>query len=140
MKYKLDQKIWKIEINKHSKSPSKYSTRQDGISIEEYKILGISTYKIVLNDDWFTVLENDDRECYRRELKHYTYLDEASVNIRTNDNLLGDGIFITLYSTKKPSVNILNKMVSNASIEIDKRYGFLFNGVVEELYSMVKNQ
>lgn len=139
MKYTVDQKIWQIKINKHSTSPSQYSVRQDGIKTEELKILGISPYKIVLNNDWFTTLENDDRDGYRRDLKYYTYLDEVSVNIRTNDSILGDGVFITLYSTKEPNNKILKKMVAKASTEINKKYGFLFGGIVDELYSMVEN-
>lgn len=139
MKYTVDQKIWQIEINKHSTLPSKYSARQDGVKIKELKILGISPYKIVLNNDWFTTVDNDDREGYRKDLKYHIYLDEILVNIRTNDSLLGDGVFITLYSTKEPNNRVLKKMVAKASTEINKKYGFLFSGIVDELYSMVEN-
>lgn len=139
MKYTVDQKIWQIEINKHSTLPSKYSVRQDGVKIKELKILGISPYKIVLNNDWFTTVDNDDREGYRKDFRYNSYLDEISVNIRTNDSLLGDGVFIKLYSTKEPNNRILKKMVAKASTEINKKYGFLFGGIVDELYSMVEN-
>lgn len=137
-KYKVNQKIWKIEINKNSVTPSSYSSRQDGVNVEELKILGVSKYKIVLSNDWFTTLDNDDRENYKKE-KNYSYLDDTSVSIRTGGSLFGDGVFITLYSTEEPNEKLLKKMVAKAAKKIEKEYGFLFNGVIDELYNITEN-
>lgn len=138
-KYTVNQPVWQINIRKHKNAPNTYSIRQDGIEIEDLAILGVSKYKVVLNDDWFTTVDNDDRENYRKDKSCYSYLDEISVNIRTNNSLLGDGIFISLYSTKKPDKKLLKKMVTKASVEIDKNYGFLYRGVTDELYGIVES-
>lgn len=137
-KYKVNQKIWKIEINKNSVTPSSYSLRQDGVNIEELKILGVSKYKIVLNDNWFTILDNDDRENYKKQT-YYSYFDNINVSIRTTGSPLGDGVFITLYSTEEPNEKLLKKMVAKAAKKIDKEYGFLFNGIIDELYNITEN-
>lgn len=138
-KYKVNQKIWKIEIDKNSVTPSSYSSRQDGINVEELKILGVSKYKIVLSDDWFTTLDNDDRENYKKE-KHYSYLDDINVSIRTGGSIFGNGVFITLYSTEEPDGKLLDKMVAKAAKKIEKEeYGFLFNGIIDELYNITDN-
>lgn len=139
MKYTVNQPIWNIEINKYREVPDQYSYRKDGITIENLKILGISKYKVVLNNDWFTTVDNDDREKYRKDKSIYRYLDEISVRINTNNSILGDGIFISLYSTKEPTKKLLNKMVAQASLEIDKRYSFLYKGVVNEIQDIVDN-
>ncbi len=34
---------------------------------------------------------------------------------------------------------LLNKMVAKAANKIEKEYGFLFNGVIDELYNTVNN-
>ena len=69
-KYKVKQKVWKITISKYKEDHSKYSVFQDGIQVQELQIIGISPYKIVLNNDFFTVLDNDDREGYRKDKKY----------------------------------------------------------------------
>lgn len=137
MKYSVKQKVWEIKINKFSKPRSTYSTRQDGITINELEILGVSKYKVVLNNDWFTTVTNDSAEGYKKDRSYNTYLNDVSVNIRTNNHILDDGVFISLYSTVKPTDKLLNKMVAKASLEINKQYGFLFGGIVDELYDMV---
>jgi len=138
MKYTVNQPIWHIEIKKYKESP-KYSYQKDGITIENLEILGVSKYKVVLNDAWFTTVDNDDRESYRKDRSCYRYIDDINVRISTNNSLLGDGIFISLYSTKEPTKKLLNKMVAQASVEIDKNYGFLYRGAVNEVQDIVNN-
>jgi hypothetical protein len=137
-KYKVGQKIWTIEINKFQIEPSEWSNRQNGVSVENLEILGVSKYKIVLNDDWFTTLDNDDRENYKKE-KYNSYFDDITVSIRTGGSIFGDGVFIKLYSTKEPDEKLLNKMVAKAANKIEKEYGFLFNGIINELYNIINN-
>ncbi len=138
MKYSVNQPIWHVEIKKYRELP-KYSYQKDGIKIEDLEILGISKYKVVLNDDWFTTVDNDDRENYRKDRSCYRYIDDINVRINTNNSLMGDGIFISLYSSKKPNKKLLNKMVAQASVEIDKNYGFLYKGAVSEIQNIVDN-
>ena len=137
-KYKAKQKVWKVIIAKYKNEQSKYSVHKDGINIEEQQILGISPYKIVLSNDWFTTLDNDDREGYRKDKKYYTYLDEISVSIRTS-GFLEPGVVATLYSTKSPDKKLLNKMVRETEKEINKEYGFLFGGVIREFNKFVED-
>jgi hypothetical protein len=138
MKYAVNQPIWHVEIGKYKELP-KYSCQKDGIKIENLEILGVSKYKVALNDDWFTTVDNDDRENYRKDRSVYRYIDDINVRINTNNSLLGDGIFISLYSSKKPTKKLLNKMVVQASLEIDKNYGFLYKGAVSEIQNIVDN-
>ena len=137
-KYKVKQKVWKVTIAKYKNEQSKYSIYKDGINIEEQQILGISPYKIVLSNDFFTVLENDNREGYRKDKKYYTYLDEVSVSIRTS-GFLEPGVVTTLYSTKSPDKKLLSKMVRETEKEINKEYGFLFGGVIREFNKFVED-
>ena len=137
-KYKVKQKVWKVTIAKYKNEQSKYSIYKDGINIEEQQILGISPYKIVLSNDFFTVLENDNREGYRKDKKYYTYLDEVSVSIRTS-GFLELGVVTTLYSTKSPDKKLLSKMVKETEKEINKEYGFLFGGVIREFNKFVED-
>lgn len=137
-KYKVKQKVWKVTIAKYRNEQSKYSIYKDGINIEEQQILGISPYKIVLSNDFFTVLENDNREGYRKDKKYYTYLDEVSVSIRTL-GFLEPGVVTTLYSTKSPDKKLLSKMVRETEKEINKEYGFLFGGVIREFNKFVED-
>lgn len=137
-KYRPNQKIWYIKIDKYKDKYHSYSSKTDGIKVEETKILGLSPYKIVLDDLWFTTVDNEDRENYRKDKKWNTYLDEISVSIRTNNNILGDGVFVRLYSTKPPTKKLLDKMVARALNEIDKEYGFLFKNVEDELWTLVE--
>lgn len=137
-KYKEKQKIWKIEIAKYKDVHSKYSIYQDGIKINQTEILGVSPYKIVLKTDFFTTLDNDDREGHRKDKNYYTYLDEISVSIRTS-GLLEHGVITTLFSTKAPDKKLLNKMVKETEKVINKDYGFLFGGVIKEFNKYVED-
>lgn len=136
-KYKIGQKIWHVEIKKYKNEPSKYSVNQNGIFIEEMSILGVSKYKICLNNSWFTTLDNEDREGYRKDRKYNKYIDDISVNVRTRDSILGGGVFADVYSTKKPTKNLSEKMYGAISAEIKKEFGFLANG--DDIWKMIKN-
>ena len=136
MEEKIKDKVWIIEINKHKDIESKYSFRKDGIIISEHEIIGISSYKICINNDYFSTFYYKKEKGDRRS-SHENYLNDVEVCIRTH-GILDHGIFIKLYSTKKPTKRTLNKMVAKASLEIDKKYGFLFSGIKEELYNMVE--
>lgn len=133
--YKVGQTVWKIRIDKYKEERGKYSVRQNGIHIEETKILGISKFKIVLDDDFFTTLDKAEQ---RKDRSMYYYLDDISVTIRTNNHILDDGVFISLYSTTPPNKKLLNKMVKVAEKEIDKKYGFLFGGAIEDIKNYVE--
>lgn len=134
MAIKKNQKIWRVDIN-NPKNPKRYPEK--GIEIKEHKVIGISRYKICLDDDWFTTLahtiEGKKKESYN------LYLDHTVVTVRVNNHILGDGVFINLFSTTKPTRKTIQSMVAKANAKIDKEYGFLFSGAKEELWSMVEN-
>jgi hypothetical protein len=136
---KVNQKIWKVEINFFSedKSKSPFRTRNEGVIITELKILGISKYKIVLDNDYFTTLDVKREDVFSH--KYSFYVDTVVVDIRTKDDVLGNGVFAFVYSTEKPSTTLLNKMYKEISNQIDKEYGFLFNGVKASIQELVSN-
>lgn len=133
--YKVSQKIWHIEINKFFEKPSSWSHRQNGIKIEELEIIGISKYRLCLNNDFFTTLDYE-REGQRKDRSIYSYPDDINISIRTNDSILGDGVFTSLYSTKKPTKKLLERMAAATSVEIKKKFSFL-RGASDDIYEMV---
>lgn len=126
------QKVWKIEINFPTET-KKYQLHKKGVYIKELEILGISQFKIVLNNDWFTTL---DVKRERRDT-HHTYLDDIDTTIRVKDCLFENGVFIRCYSTKKPTKRLLDKMVATACVKVEKDYGFLFNGIKNEMFDLI---
>jgi len=136
MKESVNQKVWEITVNKVINAKS--DLYKNGVTINEYKIIGISKYKVCINSDWFRTFDYKREKKQRRD-SHETYLNDISVRIKTKEDYFGNGVFITMYSTKKPTKVILNKMVSIAAIKIDEEYGFLFNGAKDELYDIVSN-
>lgn len=135
MENEVNQPIWAIEINK---AVDAKSYRPNGITVKEYKIIGISKYKICINNDWFTTFSYT-KEGERKDRSIYSYLDDISVSIRVKNSILGDGIFITLYSTKKPTKATFKKMVAAACVRIDNEYGFLFKSAKDDLWEMIEN-
>ncbi len=134
MIYRIKQKVWAVSIRKAVKEKF---YQPNGVEVCEHEIIGISKHKICIDTDWFTTFSLVKDGC--RKDRYNSYLDSISVSIRTDNNILGDGVFIELFSTKKPTKATLRKMVATASVEIDKKYGFLFNGVKNELYEMIEN-
>lgn len=134
MEYKINQPVWAIEINKANEAKS---YRPNGIVVEKHKIIGISKYKICIDNDWFTTFSFAE-EGERKNRSIYSYLDDVSVRIRTKNNILGDGIFISLYSTKKPTKRTFKKMIAAACVKIDEDYGFLFESAKDELWDMLE--
>jgi len=130
---RVNQKIWHIEINN---AVCERSYRPNGVRIKELKIIGISEYKICINTDWFTTMDVV-KEGQRKDRSYKSYLDDVSTSIRTADSILDEGVFLSLYSTKKPNKKMLQKMVASAANEINKKYGFLLRGVKNELYDLV---
>lgn len=135
MENEVNQPIWAIEINK---AVDAKSYRPNGIIVKEYKIIGISKYRICINDDWFTTFSYT-KEGERKDRSIYSYLNDISVNIRVKNSILGDGIFITLHSTKKPTKATFKKMVAAACVKIDNEYGFLFKSAKDDLWEMIEN-
>jgi len=133
MSYKVNQKIYYIQINNAAKERS---YRPNGVVIEELKIIGVSRVKICLNNEWFTTLDVV-QEGRRKDRTIYSYTDDVKTSVRTRNDILDDGVFISLYSTKKPTKKTLEKMVASASNTIDKDFGFLFKGAKDELYNLI---
>lgn len=136
MNEKVGQKVWKIQINKVINAKS--DLYKNGITIENYEIIGISKHKICINTNYFDTFyylsEKGEKKCtYGR------YLNEIEITIKTKEDYFGNGIFSNLYSTKKPSKAILNKIVREISLKIDKEYGFLFGEIKNELNGFVNN-
>ena len=135
MNCKINDTIYRINLNKAQ--PSKYSLRETGLFIEKFKILGISETKICLNDENFTTFKI--LETGKKRDSWYSYLDNISVNIKTNETLFENGVFITLYSTKKPTKKTFQKMAATAAIEAKEKFGFLFGNVGDQLNEIIND-
>ena len=135
MELQVNQKVWKIQINKVINAKS--DLYKNGVTINEHKIIGKSEYKICINTDHFTTF-NYVKDGGKKD-KYGDYIDTVCISIKTKEDYFGNGIFSTLYSTKKPSKPILKRIVREISLKIDKEYGFLFNGFKSELDNFVNN-
>ena len=133
MKLELNQTIYEINIDK---AVLEKSYRKNGIKILEHKIIGINTWRLCINDVYFSKF--DVKQKGQRRETYNTYIEDTRVTIRVGDSILGDGIFVKLHTTKKPTKATLKKMVAKAVIDIDSKYGFLFGGVKYELYDFVE--
>lgn len=127
----IGQKVWHIEITK-STEPKSY--RQNGIFINEHEIIGISTMRICINNNYFKTFSFVKQG--ERKQSYNDYLNDTKVSIRTNDNLLGNGVFASLYTTKKPNKKTIDKMIAECCVKIDKDFGWLLSSAKEELYDM----
>lgn len=136
MKESVGQKIYEVKINKIINAKS--DLYKNGVSISEYKIIGISKYKICINNDHFSTFNYTSEKGERKD-KWGDYLDTANINIKTKEDYFGSGIFSTMYCSKKPTKATLNKIVKEISVKIDKEYGFLFSNFKMELSSFVDN-
>ena len=136
MKNKVSQKVWKIQINKVINAKS--DLYKNGVTIEEYEIIGVSEYKICINSPHFQTFSYLKSSGQRKDIWG-DYLNEVNVSVKTKEDYFGNGIFSTMYSSKKPSKAVLNKIVKEINKKIDKEYGFLFNGFKDELQSFVNN-
>jgi len=111
-------KIYHYEV-RILRTPGVYEWNKNRFTNEEVEIAAQNDTFIIVNDWYFTKI--------RKEKSDYdTYLNKASIRIRTNDAHLDNGIFYTLYSTKlvKPS-----KIKSEIQARITKDYSWLLGGV-----------
>lgn len=135
-KIKVGQSVWEISIRK-VQSEGNFSWDKSGIEIKESKVLGVSDQYIVLNDVVFTKFNN--RKAGDRKRSHETYVDDIKVRITTGrDILYSPGVRIKMYSSKKPSQRLLNKMASAAANEISSKYGWLMTSTSMEIFDMVE--
>lgn len=132
MDLKIGDKVWHIEIRKSNEEKS-YSP--NGIFINEHKIIGISKFKICIDSDWFQTFALPT-ELGKRKESYNSYLNDICIDIRTNNHLLGDGIFISMYSTSKPNNKTIDKMIAKCVLDIDRKYGWIISSAKDELYGM----
>jgi len=129
--FTVGQKVWRIEIRNKVKD----TFEKNGVFISEHKIIGISRYSICVDTEFFatfSILKKGERK-----ESYSSYLNEIECSIRTNNNILGDGIKIDLYTTSKPTKATLDKMAAFCAVKIDKEFGWLFNGAKEKIYEMI---
>lgn len=131
MENKVGQKVWFIELTKSTK-PEGY--KPNGIKVTEHEIIAISSFRLCINTDWFKTF-SFTKEGERKQ-SYSDYLNETKISIRTNDNLLGNGVFATLYTTKKPTKKTIDKIIAECCVKIDRDYGWLLGSAKEELYEM----
>lgn len=127
---KIGDKVYKININMpNSKSKSSSNFDKEGIFIEELTIVYQTKCKIALSDEQITIIEKD---WMNDKLSCYSYINTTHVSVRTNETYFSNGIFATCYASDNSEKQI-KKVKKEIINEVNKRYGFLFNGIEDKL-------
>ena len=128
--FKVGQKLWEVKIN-NPKSGKSLGLYDEGCFVKEHKIIGISPYKICVDTPFFQTFSLN-------KSTHDTMIDEVTVRIATNETFFPNGIFVTVFSSKKPTDSLFKKMISEATKKVSEKYGFLFGNVEVELNEIVR--
>lgn len=101
------------------RTPGIYEWNSDKFINEQVDVLAQNETYILINDWYFTKIR-------KKKCDYDSYLNKPSIRIRTNDNIMDNGIFYDLYSEKpvKPS-----KIKSEIQAKISKDYSWLLGGV-----------
>lgn len=139
-KFKIEtnknQKVFLIELNVHSSKSNynSYSLYKEGLFVKELKIVHQTNHKIVLSDEFVTVL---DRELEGQKKESYKHcLDDISISIKTKETYFPNGIFCSVHTTGDVEKTIL-KIKQKIIRKINSEYGFLRNMEIENtIYNM----
>lgn len=88
--------------------------------IEEVEVLAENENLLVLNNSRFTRLEKSGKYDW------HDVVGKARISIRTNDSILGDGVFYALYSEKRKRPSTIKKAIQ---AKIAREYGWLTHGL-----------
>lgn len=122
--YKIGQKIWRVQINKIIEAQS--DLYKNGITIEEFEIIGINQLNICINDLHFTSLSVEKSDWKSN-------FDDISVSLKLKDDYFGKGVISSVYSTKKPNKALLKKIGREIDKKIKKQLG------LDELKTIIDN-
>jgi len=129
------QTVYEIKLNIHSEKP-KYSSGIDkeGLFVKELKIVHQTNRKIVLSDEFVTLL--DRRRAEQKKESYYNFLEDVSIRIKTKETYSPNGVFCTCYTIQEPEKTI--KLIKRKMIEkINSEYGFLrftdYEKIIEEM-------
>lgn len=134
--FKLETKkgmtVYKIEVNIRNPEDqyNSLSFHQNGIIVTKLKIIHQTKRKIVLSDEYVTVLDRQ-REDQRKE-SYYHFLNDINVSILTKEKVFPNGVFSYCYSLEPPE-KMIAKIKSKIAIKIEKEYGFLRNMNIGEI-------
>ena len=134
---KIGDKVYKININiPSSESRSLSSFDEEGVFIEELTVVYQTKYKIALSDDFITLIDKKNRgnsSCFE-------HIEDINVSIRTKEDYFSNGVFakcLTIYNSNKQIEKIKKEIIN----QVNKRYGFLFNGIENKLGNLkIKRQ
>lgn len=129
VKYKLNTKIGTpiklIEINIHSDSNQRKMIggyHNEGINIEDYKIVYQTKYKIAINDPYITKFDRQKVDEKKQTYKHY--INECSISVLTKETYFPNGIFGQIHTTLDEETAI-KKLTQAMQRKIDNEYGWL---------------
>lgn len=135
-KFKLETKkgqvIYKIEVNiRNPEDQHNQSTHhQNGIFVKKLKIVHQTKRKIVLSDEYVTVLDRQREE--QKKESYYHFLNEIRVSIVTKETYWPNGVFSYCYSLEDPE-KMISRMRTKIAAKIEKEYGFLRNMDIGEI-------
>jgi hypothetical protein len=130
---KKNQVVYYVELNVID-GVSRTNLYKDGLTVKELKIVHQTPFKIVLSDDFVTILDRqkkgERKESYKR------FLDDVTVNIKTHETYFPNGVFSRCYTTQEPK-KMIREMKHKIINEINKNYGFLRTVDIErKIYDM----
>lgn len=96
------------------------SYRKDKFEITEVEILAENDHLIIINNYHFTRLEKKGSGIC------HPIPNRERIDIRCKDDILGDGVFYTLYSDKKSRPSTIKLHIEK---EIYKKFGWLVNDI-----------
>ncbi len=131
---KKRQIVYKINLNIHSNKPHYTSIDKEGLFVKELKIVHQTNYKIVLSDDFVTLL--DRRQADRKKESYCHYLEDVNICIKTKESYFPNGVFCTIYTIQEPEKAI--KLLKRKMLDkINSEYGFLrftdYEKILEEM-------
>ena len=93
---------------------------EDCFTVTKEQVLAENEIYIVLNDSHFTKLKKTGYGVY------FNKMEKETISVRTNDNLLGNGVFYTFYSTTKRRPSTIKKHIE---AYVKEKFGWLSEGM-----------
>ena len=109
--------IFYHKVRIYKKPAERY--HKDCFEIKKVVIIAENDNYIVIDDAYFTRISKKKSYCD-------TCLNVEKINIRTENHILGDGVFFTLYSEKKLRPSTIKRHIEK---KIIAQYGWLNNDI-----------
>lgn len=133
---KKGQTVYYIKVNIRSEESLGRPSLSDehGIFVKELKIVHQTNHKVVLSDEFVTVLDRMKKD--QKKESYHNNLEDPKVYVKSKETYWANGIFSYMYSLEDPQ-KCISKMKRKIKDQINKDYGFLrfidLEGVLENM-------